>query len=58
MTIKFDRANSLKKIGADSKNTGDPVSQISILTGPIIRDSNGLALSSRNMYLNKEDKKI
>ena len=35
MTIKFDRADSLKKVNADSKNTGDPVSQISILTDRI-----------------------
>ena len=35
MTIKFDRANSLKKVNADSKNTGEPVSQISILTDRI-----------------------
>tara|TARA_Y100000748_G_C15294252_1_gene409677 strand:- start:136 stop:402 length:267 start_codon:yes stop_codon:yes gene_type:complete len=35
MTIKFDRADSLKKVGADSKNTGSAVSQISILTDRI-----------------------
>ena len=35
MTIKFDRAESLKKVDADSKNTGGPVSQISILTDRI-----------------------
>jgi len=35
MTIKFDRTDSLKKVGADSKNTGDPMSQISILTDRI-----------------------
>ena len=35
MTIKFDRAESLKKVGADSKNTGDAASQISILTDRI-----------------------
>ena len=35
MTIKFDRAESLKKVDADSKNTGGSVSQISILTDRI-----------------------
>ena len=35
MTIKFDRTDSLKKVSADSKNTGDPMSQISILTDRI-----------------------
>ena len=35
MTIKFDRTDSLKKAGADSKNTGGSVSQISILTDRI-----------------------
>ena len=35
MTIKFDRTDSLKKIGVDLKNTGDSISQISILTDRI-----------------------
>ena len=31
---------------------------VKVLAGPIIRDKNGLALSSRNQYLNKDQYKI